>query len=118
MNERPNILLCLADDASFPNMSAYGCSWVQTPGFDRVAREGLLCNRGYTPNAKCAPSRAALLTGRNSWQLKAAANHWCAFPTEFQTITETLEKKAITSDAQAKDGRLASPSMRTGVTGT
>ncbi|MED5284328.1 MAG: heparan N-sulfatase, partial [Planctomycetota bacterium] len=29
--KRPNILFAIADDASFPHMSAYGCKWVQTP---------------------------------------------------------------------------------------
>src|SRR6185295_7844237 len=76
----PNILFCVADDWSWPHAGAYGCPWVKTPGFDRVAREGLLFARAYTPNAKCAPSRACLLTGRNSWQLKEAANHICYFP--------------------------------------
>jgi len=71
-------------------MSAYGCEWVKTPAFDRIAKKGLLFNRTYTPNAKCAPSRASLLTGRNSWQLKAGANHWCEFSSEFKTVTESL----------------------------
>lgn len=87
---RPNILFCLADDVSYPHMGAYGCRWVKTPGFDRVAREGLLFTRAYTPNAKCAPSRACILTGRNSWQLEAAANHVCYFPAKFKTYAETL----------------------------
>lgn len=87
---RPNILFCIADDASYPHMGAYGCRWVRTPGFDRVAREGLLLTRAYTPNAKCAPSRASILTGRNSWQLKEAANHYCYFPREFKTYPEVL----------------------------
>ncbi|MGB1816982.1 MAG: sulfatase-like hydrolase/transferase, partial [Rubripirellula sp.] len=69
----PNILFAIADDLSFPHMGAYGTEWIQTPAFDRVAREGLLFNRCYTPNAKCAPSRACIVTGRNSWQLEEAA---------------------------------------------
>src|SRR6266404_3941687 len=68
----PNILLAIADDWEFGHASAYGCKWAMTPAFDRVAREGLLFTRAYTPTAKCAPSRACLLTGRNSWQLEAA----------------------------------------------
>jgi N-sulfoglucosamine sulfohydrolase len=90
--ERPNILLAIADDASYPHMGAYGCRWVHTPAFDRVAREGLLFTRAYTPNAKCAPSRACILTGRNSWQLKAACNHIPYFPAEFPTYPEVLSK--------------------------
>ncbi len=88
--DRPNILVAIADDQSFPHASAYGTKWVRTPAFDRVAREGLLFTRAYTPNAKCSPSRACLLTGRNSWQLKAAANHVPFFPAEFKTYPEAL----------------------------
>ena len=74
-SERPNILFAIADDWSYGHAGAYGCKWVSTPAFDRIAREGILFNRAYTPNAKCAPSRAIILTGRNSWQLEEAANH-------------------------------------------
>ncbi|MBI1373385.1 MAG: sulfatase-like hydrolase/transferase [Phycisphaera sp.] len=89
-DERPNILFCISDDQSYPYTGAYGTKWVSTPGFDRVAREGLLFNNAYTPNAKCAPSRACILTGRNSWQLEEAANHWCYFPEKFKVYTEAL----------------------------
>ncbi len=85
----PNILFAIADDWGL-HASAYGTRWVKTPAFDRVAREGILFNNAYTPNAKCAPSRAAILTGRNSWQLKAAANHICYFPPEFKGWGEAL----------------------------
>ena len=69
-----NILFCIADDAG--HMSAYGTPWVHTPAFDRVAHEGLLFENAYTCNSKSAPSRAAIITGRNSCQLKEACNHW------------------------------------------
>lgn len=88
--ERPNILLAIADDWSFGHASAYGCPWVATPSFDRVAREGLLFQRAYTPNAKCAPSRATILTGRYSWQLEEAGNHMCIFPAKFGGFVERL----------------------------
>jgi len=90
---RPNILFCIADDASFPHFSAYGCNWVKTPGFDRVGKEGTLFTNAYTPNAKCAPSRACLLTGRNSWQLEEAGNHIAIWPkNKYQTYCETLSR--------------------------
>jgi N-sulfoglucosamine sulfohydrolase len=87
---RPNILFVLADDWGFGHAGVYGCSWVKTPAFDRVAREGILFLNAYTPNAKCAPSRACILTGRNPWQLKAAGNHMAFFPPEFKTYAEAL----------------------------
>lgn len=91
--EKPNILFCIADDASFPHMGAYGTDWISSPGFDRVAREGILFMNCYTPNAKCAPSRSCILTGRNSWQLEEAANHWPYFPDKFKTYAETLSER-------------------------
>ena len=85
----PNILFVIADDWG-AHASAYGTPWVKTPNFDRVAKEGILFTRAFTPNAKCAPSRACIITGRNSWQLKEAANHICYFPTEFKSWPEAL----------------------------
>ena len=87
----PNILICIADDASHPH-AGRNCSWIQTPAFDRIAEEGIYYSNAFTPNAKCAPSRACLLTGRNPWQLRAAANMWCYFPSEFKTFMEALEE--------------------------
>ena len=81
---RPNILIAIMDDATYEHMGIYGCDWIKTPNFDRIAKEGLLFSRAYTPNAKCAPSRSIILTGRNSWQLEEAANHWAYFPTKFK----------------------------------
>ncbi|MEC7409975.1 MAG: sulfatase-like hydrolase/transferase, partial [Planctomycetota bacterium] len=88
--KRPNILFAISDDQSYPHASADGCNWVDTPAFDRVAKMGLLFNRCYTPNAKCAPSRACLVTGRYSWELEQAANHWCYFPSQFRSYVEVL----------------------------
>lgn len=89
-DSRPNILLAIADDWSYGHASAYGCDWVDTPSFDRVAKRGILFQRAYTPNAKCAPSRATILTGRYSWQLEQAGNHMCIFPAKFGGYVERL----------------------------
>jgi len=79
------------DDASYPHMSAYGTPWVNTPAFDRLAAEGILFRNGYTPNAKCAPSRAAVLTGRQSWELEQIGVHLAVWPeTRFKTWMEAL----------------------------
>lgn len=92
-HERPNILFAISDDQSFPHASAYGTDWVKTPAFDRVADEGILFTRAYVPNPKCAPSRSIILTGRNSWQLEEAANHWPNFPEKFKVFTEALAEE-------------------------
>ncbi len=88
----PNLLFAIADDWG-AHAGAYGTSWVKTPGFDRVAREGVLFIRAYTPVAKCAPSRAIVLTGRHAWQLEEAGNHMAVFPPKFKSWPETLMEK-------------------------
>ncbi len=87
-----NFLFAIADDASYPHMSAYGCEWVRTPAFDKVATDGILFANAYTPNAKCAPSRACILTGRNSLLLVEAANHWQYFPSKLKTFAVILDQ--------------------------
>ena len=46
--DQPNILFIIADDASRDSFGAYGCQYVKTPGFDRIAREGVLLHRHIT----------------------------------------------------------------------
>ncbi len=96
--DRPNVLFCIADDAS-PHFGVYGCNWVKTPNIDRIAKAGLVFENIYTPTAKCAPSRAAILTGRNPWQLEAAANHQSFFPAKFKAFTESLHEAGVAVDS-------------------
>jgi arylsulfatase len=59
----PNVLIVLLDDVGFGSSSAFGGP-VDTPTAERLAADGLRFNRFHT-TALCAPTRAALLTGRN-----------------------------------------------------
>ncbi len=59
----PNILLVLIDDAGFGQTAPFGGA-IPTPTLDRIAQNGLRYNRFHT-TALCSPTRAALLTGRN-----------------------------------------------------
>lgn len=113
-NQRPNILFGIMDDASMEHMSAYGCTWVDTPAFDRLAREGLLFRNAYTPNAKCAPSRAIVLTGRQSWQLEEAANHVVKFPAKFKTFPEALRAHGYITGKTGKGWGPGDPGMLDG----
>lgn len=60
---RPNILLILADDLGYSDPGCYGGE-IATPNLDRLARGGVRFTQLYN-NARCCPSRAALLTGRH-----------------------------------------------------
>jgi arylsulfatase A-like enzyme len=89
---RPNILFAIADDWGL-HAGVYGTGWVKTPAFDRIAREGLLFRNAYTPMAKCAPSRACVLTGRQLWQNEEAGNHLAFFPQKFRSWPEVMMAK-------------------------
>src|SRR5277367_4049561 len=63
---RPNIVLIFSDDHAYQAISAYGDPrrLVQTPNLDRLAAEGVRCDRCLVPNSICGPSRATVLTGK------------------------------------------------------
>lgn len=90
---RPNILFVIFDDwGGSRHSSIAGCSWIKTPHFDRVAREGILFSNAFTSNPKCSPCRASILTGRNTWQLREAVSHNGRFPAGFETYPDLLEQ--------------------------
>ncbi len=93
-SKKPNVLFCIADDAS-PHFGAYGFKWVKTPNIDKLAAAGLVFDNAYVPTAKCAPCRAALLTGRYPWQLEEAANHQAFFPAKYKSFSEALHDAGI-----------------------
>ncbi|MBA4062437.1 MAG: heparan N-sulfatase [Isosphaera sp.] len=97
----PNVLFCIADDAS-SHFGAYGCKWTKTPNVDRVAAAGVVFENAYTPTAKCAPSRAAILTGRYPWLLEEAANHQPYFPAKYKAFTEALAEAGVSCGSAGK----------------
>lgn len=88
--KRPNILFAIADDISYPYMSAYGTKGVHTPAFDEVARRGVLFENGYVTSPGSSPSRASLLTGRYTWSIEEAGTHGSGFSENLVTYTDIL----------------------------
>jgi len=91
-SDKPNILFVISDDQSFPYASAYGTTWVKTPGFDRVAREGILFSNAFVTSPGSSPSRASILTGRYPWQIEEAGTHASSFPIKYKVFTQVLEE--------------------------
>ena len=64
----PNIILILADDLGYNDLSTFGGGVadgrVKTPNIDRLAAQGAVFTQSYAGNATCAPSRAMIMTGR------------------------------------------------------
>ena len=67
--ERPNILFAISDDQSYPHAGILGDPVAKTPAFDRAAREGVLFTHSFAACPSCTPSRSAILTGRQIWQI-------------------------------------------------
>ena len=60
----PNVILILADDLGWTDLSCYGSDFYETPHVDRLARDGMKFTQAYSACTVCSPTRAALLTGR------------------------------------------------------
>ena len=93
--KRPNILIAIADDATWFSWKQYhneNSKYINTPAFDYIAKQGVVFTNCYTQNPKSAPSRASLLTGRNSWQLEEASMHCSVFPSKYDVYPDVLER--------------------------
>ena len=97
---RPNILFCISDDQSYPHASAYGCKFVNTPHFDRVANEGALFNNAVSASPGCSPARAALLTGLHDWQVEQAGTEQPA--TSLESKSEGRDKPQPESEGRSR----------------
>ncbi len=65
---RPNIIIILADDLGYGDVSAYGAQTLSTPNIDRLANGGIRFTRGYATSSTSTPSRYALMTGEYPWR--------------------------------------------------
>jgi arylsulfatase A-like enzyme len=88
---RPNILLVIADDWSFPHAGVYGDRTVRTPNFDRIAREGARFTHAFAAAPSCTPSRAALLTGQAVHRLEEGGNLHGYLPQSYPVYPDLLE---------------------------
>ena len=61
----PNIVLIVADDLGYNDISLHGNTLVRTPNIDAIGNQGVWFTRGHTTAPVCSPSRAGLLTGRH-----------------------------------------------------
>lgn len=65
---KPNVIIILADDLGYGDVSANGSKTIQTPNIDRLANKGIRFTNGYATSATSTPSRYALMTGMYPWK--------------------------------------------------
>lgn len=97
----PNIVLILADDLGWSDLSPFGHESIMTPNLQRLADEGMRFERAFLTTSSCSPSRASLLTGRYPHQTDAEQLHW-PLPKEQVTFVEKLREKGYWTGAAGK----------------
>jgi N-sulfoglucosamine sulfohydrolase len=107
---RPNILVLMADDWSWPHAGALGDKTVKTPTFDRLVREGVLFERAFVSSPSCTPSRMAIATGQWHWRLGEAQNLGGSLAKDVPTYADLLAEKGYHTGYSRKG---ASPSKHT-----
>ncbi|HYF34134.1 MAG TPA: sulfatase [Prosthecobacter sp.] len=90
----PNILFIFCDDLAYQAMSCYGDErkLLDTPGMDRLAKEGMRFDRCLVTNSICGPSRATVLTGKYSHANGFYNNSNSVFDGSQQTFPKLLQK--------------------------
>ena len=71
---KPNVVFLLSDDQSWTDYGFMGHPHIQTPNLDRLAKSGILYERGYVTAPLCRPSLASLVTGRYPHQIGIRGN--------------------------------------------
>ncbi len=66
----PNIIVIMADDLGYGDVSCYGATQLKTPHIDQLAQEGLRFTSGYCSASTCTPTRFSFLTGTYAFREK------------------------------------------------
>lgn len=104
----PNVIVILADDLGWPDVSTYGLNRAATPNIDRLATTGVAFTNGYVAASVCAVSRAGLLTGRQpqsfgfDYNLDDSTNMGDGLPTSVRTIADRMKALGYRTSAIGK----------------
>ena len=104
-----NVLIFITDDQSavhtnphFADGKWQAYSSLNTPGFARLAKEGVVFNQAYASSPSCTPSRGSLLTGRYHWSLGHASVLHGGFPQHIPTLFDVLNTKGYATGFTGK----------------
>ncbi len=88
--EKPNIIVIMADDLGYGDLSCYGATSLETPHIDALAAEGQRFTNGYCSASTCTPTRYSLLTGTYAFRKKGTGIAPPNSPAIIQPGTETI----------------------------
>jgi arylsulfatase A-like enzyme len=94
--ERPNIIVIMADDMGYGDLSIYGATRVNTPNIDQLAKEGVRFTSGYCTASTCTPTRFSFLTGEYAFRREgtgiAPPNGPAVIPAGTETVASLLKR--------------------------
>ena len=94
--EQPNIIVIMADDLGYGDLSCYGATELETPNIDKLAQEGLRFTQGYCSASTCTPTRFSFLTGKYAFRQAGAGiappNATALIKPGTETIASILKK--------------------------
>lgn len=99
--QRPNLVVIMADDLGYGDVSCYGALKISTPNIDRLASEGMRFTDAHSAASLCSPSRYGLLTGRSPWRLHRKGNGYKIEPGR-ATVASLLKGQGYRSAAIGK----------------
>ena len=100
-DQKPNIVLIMADDLAWDDSGPYGNDRVRTPNLDKLAAEGMKFTRAILTASSCSPSRASIITGRYPHRTGAEELHW-PVPAKQITFVEKLRAAGYWTAAAGK----------------
>lgn len=115
--QKPNIILILADDMGWTDLSSYGSKSYESPNIDKLAESGMKFTNAYSACTVCSPTRASIMTGKSPARLhltdwiagqkmpfaKLSPPDWTThLPLEETTIAEVLKKNGYATGAIGK----------------
>lgn len=102
--EKPNLIVIMADDLGYGDVGYNGCTDIPTPHIDALAKDGVQFSSGYSAYSVCGPSRAGFITGRYQQRFGCERNPQyrpddpnMGVPKSEQTIAEVLKPVGYTS---------------------
>ena len=90
-DDRPNLILIIADDMSWNDCGACGHPNIETPNIDKLADDGMMFHKAFLTTSSCSPSRSSMITGTYPHQTDAEQLHW-EVPAEKVTFVEKLKE--------------------------
>ena len=101
-DRQPNIIVIMADDLGYGDVSCYGATAIETPNIDQLAAEGMRFTSGYCSASTCTPTRYSLLTGNYAFRKKGTGIAPPNAPAIIKPGTTTIA--SILHDAGYKTG--------------